>query len=85
MIPSKSGIGASLAFQDAVFLHRNSLRVIPRTTLRSSHESRSGGVATRMAREACFEAAMTFLESQHFQQLRNTLVKHTLSFDFFIK
>lgn len=81
-----SGMGASLALQDARVLAEEL------ATAGSSHlgealaafESRRHPAAMRVRREARFEAGVTMLRSPRLRWLRNRLVEYTPAFEWFI-
>lgn len=82
-----SGMGASLALQDARVLAQELATVHP-TGLPAAldrFEERRRGDARRVRREARFEAAVTFLESGLARRLRNGLARHTPLFDLFVR
>ena len=81
-----SGIGASLALQDARVLAQELATGAPERYSEAfvRFEERRPGDATCVKCEARFEAAVTFLESESLRQLRNMVVKHTTLFDLFL-
>lgn len=82
-----SGMGASLALQDARILAQELATGHPqnRSETLARFEERCRGDAIRVAREARLEAAVTFLESERLRGLRNKVIEHTPLFDFFIE
>lgn len=82
-----SGMGASLALQDARVLAQELATGAPkrRSEALTRFEGHRRGDAIRVKREARFEAAVMFLESEHLRQLRNKIITHTPLFDWFIK
>lgn len=82
-----SGMGASLALQDARVLAQELATVgsagISKALAR--FESRRRSAVTRAKREARIEAAMTFLGSRWLRQLRNRFVRHTPLFELFVE
>lgn len=82
-----SGMGASLALQDARVLAQElaTSRSDRLSDTFANFESRRRAAATRVQRMARVEAAITFLESDSLRRLRNSVVKHTPLFDMFIK
>lgn len=81
------GMGASLALQDTRVLAQELATARPDqiSEALSRFETRRHDAATRVKRQARFEAALTFLESESLRRLRNGLIKHTPLFDMFIK
>ena len=82
-----SGMGASLALQDARVLAQElatASRAEPSGAL-ERFEQRRRDDANRVRREARFEAAVTFLESEPARQARNWVVEHTPLFDLFVE
>lgn len=82
-----SGMGASLALQDARVLAQELATGHPGglPAALDRFEERRRGDARRVRREARFEAAVTFLESGLARRLRNGLVRHTPLFDLFVR
>lgn len=82
-----SGMGASLALQDARVLAQElatgRLDRVPESLAR--YQTRRRGDARAVKRRARFEAAVTFLESEPLRRLRNGLVRHTPLFDLFVE
>ena len=82
-----SGMGASLALQDARVLAQE-LATVSRSDPSGAlerFEQRRRDDAKRVRREARFEAAVTFLESEPARQARNWVVEHTPLFDLFVE
>jgi 2-polyprenyl-6-methoxyphenol hydroxylase-like FAD-dependent oxidoreductase len=82
-----SGMGASLALQDARVLAQELATGAPErhSDALARFEERRRGDTTRVQREARFEAAVMFLESGQLRQVRNKIVEHTPLFDWFLK
>jgi 2-polyprenyl-6-methoxyphenol hydroxylase-like FAD-dependent oxidoreductase len=82
-----SGMGASLALQDARVLAQEFATGLPEDVsgALTRFEERRRGNAIRVRREARFEAAVMFLESERLRRLRNRLVTHTPLFDLFVE
>ncbi len=82
-----SGMGASLALQDARVLAQELATARPGdpSGALERFEQRRRDDAKRVRREARFEAAVTFLESESARQARNWVVEHTPLFDLFIE
>lgn len=81
-----SGMGASLALQDARVLAQELATSLPEVSgALSRFEERRRGAATRVRREARFEAAVAFLESEWLRRLRDGFVARTPLFDLFLK
>lgn len=82
-----SGMGASLALQDARVLAQELATThpdhLPEALGRFEHRRRPA--ANRVKRQARIEAAVTFRQSRPLRGLRNAVVKHTPLFDLFIK
>lgn len=82
-----SGMGASLALQDARVLAQELATGEPESPAAAldRFESRRRPAAKRVKREARFEAAVTFLDSERLRRLRNGLVERTPLFEWFIQ
>jgi len=82
-----SGMGASLALQDARVLAQELATGSPGDLSRALErfEERRRDDAVRVRRAARIEAAVTFLESDRLRRLRNGLLRYTPLFDLFIK
>jgi 2-polyprenyl-6-methoxyphenol hydroxylase-like FAD-dependent oxidoreductase len=82
-----SGMGASLALQDARVLAQELATGLPEDVsgALTRFEERRRKSAIRVQREARFEAAVTFLESERLRRLRNRLVTQIPLFDLLIK
>jgi len=82
-----SGMGASLALQDARVLAQELATGLPNDihgALRR-FEDRRRGDARRVRRAARIEATVTFLESAGLRRVRNAVVAHTPLFELFIR
>jgi len=82
-----SGMGASLALQDARVLAQELATARPGHIAGAleRYETRRRGDVKAVKRDARIEAAVTFLESGPLRRLRNTVVKHTPLFDLFLR
>jgi len=82
-----SGMGASLALQDARVLAQELATGQPQSpaTALDRFEPQQRAAAKRVEREARFEAALTFLESERLRRLRNGVVERTPLFEWFIQ
>lgn len=82
-----SGMGASLALQDARVLAQELATGLPGglAGALSRFEDRRRDDATRVQREAWFESAVMFLEAEPLRQLRNRVVEQTPLFEWFLK
>lgn len=82
-----SGMGASLALQDARVLTQELATGLPDDVSGAlgRFEDRRRGDAARVRREARVEAAVTFLESERLRRVRNAVVEHTPLFELFIR
>jgi len=82
-----SGMGASLALQDARVLAQELATGHPENHVETlaRFEDRRRSDARSVAREARFEAAVMFLETKTLRQVRNTIVKHTPLFELALK
>mgnify|MGYP000135607136 CR=1 FL=1 len=82
-----SGMGASLALQDARVLAQELATGNPedRSEALRRFERRRRDAAARIRREARFESAVMFLESKPLRRLRDAAVKHTPLFDWFVE
>ncbi|MEA5386449.1 NAD(P)/FAD-dependent oxidoreductase [Haloarculaceae archaeon H-GB11] len=82
-----SGMGASLALQDARVLAQELATGSPErpSEALAQFEQRRRDAATRVRREARFESAVMFLESEHFRRLRDAAVEHTPLFGWFLE
>jgi len=82
-----SGMGASLALQDARVLAQELATGLPDDVsgALARFEERRRDAAARVRRDARFEAAVAFLESAPLRRLRDGLVAHTPLFDAFLK
>ena len=82
-----SGMGASLALRDARVLAQELATAPPDdpSSALARFERRRREDARRVRREACFEAALTFVESPHLRRLRDWAVAHTPLFETFVK
>lgn len=82
-----SGMGASLALQDARALAQELATGNPENPSEAlvQFEQRRRDDATRVRREARFESAVMFLESEHLRRLRDAAVEHTPLFDRFVE
>ncbi len=80
-------MGASLALQDARVLAQELATGHSQCRSRAlaRFEQQRSEAAESVKREARFEAAVMFLESEHLRRLRNKVVKHTPLFGLFIK
>jgi 2-polyprenyl-6-methoxyphenol hydroxylase-like FAD-dependent oxidoreductase len=82
-----SGMGASLALQDARVLAQELATGFPDSLsdalARFEHRRRDD--TTRVKREARFESAMMFLESEPLRRFRNQVVEQTPLFDWFLQ
>lgn len=81
-----SGMGASLALQDARVLAQKLATGSSDDFSRSlaRFEDRRRGDATRIRRAARAEAAVAFLESRPLRRVRNAVIRHTPLFEFFV-
>lgn len=81
-----SGMGASLALQDARVLAQELATGAParHSKALARFEERRRGDTTRVQREARFEAAVMFLDSEPLRQVRNRIVEYTPVFDWFL-
>ena len=82
-----SGMGASLALQDARVLAQELATGLPDDiggALRR-FEHRRRGDATRVSRAARVEAAVTVLESERLRRVRNAVIEHTPLFEWFVR
>jgi 2-polyprenyl-6-methoxyphenol hydroxylase-like FAD-dependent oxidoreductase len=82
-----SGMGASLALQDARVLAQELATGLPDDVpgALDRFESRRRGDAARVRREARIEAAVTFLESGYLRRLRDLAVRYTPLFEWFVR
>jgi 2-polyprenyl-6-methoxyphenol hydroxylase-like FAD-dependent oxidoreductase len=82
-----SGMGASLALQDARVLAQELATGLPGgvPAALERFERRRRGAADRVRREARLEAAVAFLESAPLRRLRNGLVGRTPLFELFLE
>ena len=82
-----SGMGASLALQDARVLAQELATGAPErySEAITRFEERRRSDTTRVQRDARLEAAVMFLESEQLRQVRNRIVEHTPLFDWFLK
>ncbi|WP_242492830.1 FAD-dependent oxidoreductase [Halogeometricum borinquense] len=82
-----SGMGASLALQDARVLAQELSTARPGnlSSAFDRFERRRRDDVRRVKREARFEAAATFLESPTLRSVRNAVVRHTPLFETFVK
>ena len=79
-----SGMGASLALEDARVLAQELATGDPPTAL-AEFEDRRRSAVERVKREARFEAATMFVESSTLRRVRDGVVEHTPLFDWFVK
>lgn len=82
-----SGMGASLALQDARVLAQELTKGNSKSPSEAliQFEQRCRDAATRVQRDARFESAVMFLESERLRRLRDAAVTHTPLFDWFVK
>lgn len=82
-----SGMGASLALQDARVLAQELATAAPNrySAALERFEGRRRGDARRVAREARFEAAAMLSESEIPRRVRNAVVEHTPLFEWFLE
>jgi len=82
-----SGMGASLALQDARVLAQELATGLPEDVSQAlgRFEDRRRGNARRVRRNARIEAAVTFLESERLRRVRNVVVEHTPLFELFVR
>lgn len=82
-----SGMGASLAFQDARVLAQELATAHPEEVSKAlaQFEARRHADVKRVQRQTRIEAAVTFLESEPLRRLRNAVTKHTPLFELFVR
>lgn len=80
-----SGMGASLALQDARVLAQELLTAEDHRPAFARFERRRRPDAKRVRRAARLEAAVTFLESSTLRRVRNELTKRTPLFEWFLE
>jgi 2-polyprenyl-6-methoxyphenol hydroxylase-like FAD-dependent oxidoreductase len=82
-----SGMGASLALQDARVLAQELATAGPEgvSDALAQFEARRRPAVTRVQRQARVEAAVTFLESPPLRRLRNAVIRHAPLFELFVK
>jgi 2-polyprenyl-6-methoxyphenol hydroxylase-like FAD-dependent oxidoreductase len=82
-----SGMGASLALQDARVLAQELATAASGgvSDALAQFEARRRPNANRVQRQARIEAAVTFLESSSLRMLRNAVTKHTPLFEWLVR
>lgn len=82
-----SGMGASLALQDARVLAQELATAAPDgiSGALAAFEARRRPAVSRVQRQARIEAAVTFLESAPLRRLRNAITRHAPLFELFVE